>query len=178
MGGLMDLDKAKEMAIQAHLGQKYGLHPYEKHLQDVQDVLERFELLPEVYTDLFIAAWLHDAVEDTSITIEQVIGEFGQMVGNIVNAVTNEPGFNRADRFNKTANKIIKNPWFIVLKLADKIANTEESSVNDNPSLYKMYIKEYPIFREKLYTMSTDNSVPFSTIEAMWNHLDNISKGC
>jgi hypothetical protein len=42
-------------------------------------------------------------------------------------AVTNEPGRNRAEKFRKTAPKILGVPGAKILKLADRIANLERS---------------------------------------------------
>ena len=68
------IDKAKEFAIKAHGNQKYGKLPYEYHLQQVVSKLmlwRDFNAFP--ITDEYIAvAWLHDVLEDTDVSCEQI----------------------------------------------------------------------------------------------------------
>jgi (p)ppGpp synthase/HD superfamily hydrolase len=96
------------------------------------------------------AGWLHDTLEDTPTTYEMLVSEFGKETADIVWAVTSEPGENRVDRFRKTALKVQSNKKALIVKLADRIANTE-ASLQSNPKLYKMYLKEFPLFKQLLY---------------------------
>ncbi len=54
-------------AQEFHRNQKYGNEPYTKHLEDVIAVLKRFGIKSSC---VLVEAWLHDAVEDTPLTIE------------------------------------------------------------------------------------------------------------
>ncbi len=113
------------------------------------------------------AGWLHDTLEDTPTTYyEMLVSKFGKETADIVWAVTSEPGENRADRFRKTAPKIHSNKKALIVKLADRIANTE-ASLQSNPNLYKMYLKEFPVFKELLYNQEDVDLMP------MWNRLEN-----
>ena len=62
---------AQAFATVAHEGQRYGEHPYTDHLMDVVGVAIRygFDLLGREFID---ACWLHDVVEDTDTTIEEI----------------------------------------------------------------------------------------------------------
>jgi len=162
--------KAVDWAIDAHKEQKYGNDPYSHHLKDVQAVLMRFGFSPDKDDQskrLCIAAWLHDIIEDTNVTYEDVSREMGKEIADLVFAVTNEPGKNRKERHEKTYPKIKSHPEAIILKLADRIANTEASVrqffVND---LFGMYHKEWANFRSKL---KTDGIA-----DEMWAHLDKL----
>jgi hypothetical protein len=84
-------------------------------------------------------------------------------------AVTTEPGGNRVDRFRKTALKIQSNKKALIVKLADRIANTE-ASLQSNPKLYKMYVKEFPLFKELLYNPQDVELMP------LWNRLESSNK--
>ncbi len=170
------LNAAKTYATLHHVirkGQLYGNLPYTHHLQDVEDVLRRFGE-PED-SELLIAAWLHDIVEDTDVKIRDVEENFGEEVARIVAAVTSEPGVNRKVRNSLTYPKIRDAGAFAVrLKLADRIANME----NGGGSL-KMYLKEYPDFRHALYVgASSDvNSEHDRLLNAsMWGRLDFLVK--
>jgi (p)ppGpp synthase/HD superfamily hydrolase len=157
-------DKAKEFAIAKHATQKYGAHPYSYHLAQVSQVLSQFGCAGD--EAIAAAGWLHDVLEDTPTTYEMLMSEFGNEVADIVFAVTSEPGENRADRFRKTALKIQSNKKALIVKLADRIANTE-ASFQSNPKLYKMYLKEFPLFKELLYNPQYVELMP------MWNRLEN-----
>lgn len=154
--------KAKEFAIAKHGTQKYGEHPYSYHLDRVSQVLTEFGYATD--ESIVAAGWLHDTLEDTETTYTELVSEFGHEISDIVFAVTNESGKNRGDRFRKTALKIQSNKKALIVKLADRIANTE-ASLQSNPKLYKMYVKEFPLFKELLYNPLDAELLP------MWNRL-------
>lgn len=144
-----------------HQSQMYGENlPYEHHLIDVYAVLSRFNVIDE---DLLVAAFLHDTVEDTDTTIEDIKDMFGDNVADIVGRVTNEPGKNRKERHEKTYPKIQASTDATTLKLADRIANVEFSIANTSKQI-GMYKKEHKNFRSLLYKPGVH--------DAMWRHLD------
>jgi (p)ppGpp synthase/HD superfamily hydrolase len=53
-----------------------------------------------------VVAYLHDVVEDTDITVEQVDTKFGELVASCVAILSDEPGQDRKDRKAKTYQKI------------------------------------------------------------------------
>lgn len=159
--------KAKEFAIAQHGSQKYGEHPYSHHLAQVSQVLTEFGYAND--EAIAAAGWLHDTLEDTPTTYEMLMTEFGKETADTVRAVTSEPGRNRADRFRKTALKIQSNKKALIVKLADRIANTEASFQSD-PKLYKMYFKEFPLFKELLYNPQDVELI------SLWNRLESLNK--
>ena len=163
----MNVTKAKEFAIAQHGNQKYGEHPYSYHLAQVSQVLAEFGYAGD--EAIMAAGWLHDVLEDTPTTYEMLVSEFGKETADIVWAVTTEPGGNRVDRFRKTALKIQSNKKALAVKLADRIANTE-ASLQSNPKLYKMYVKEFVLFKELLYNPQDVELLP------LWNRLENADK--
>jgi (p)ppGpp synthase/HD superfamily hydrolase len=164
---MYNLQKAINFAKEAHGDQKYGEHEYSKHLQDVSDVLTRFCLDVETYPFLHEAAWLHDTVEDTHISIIDISNNFSNYVSHIVWCVTSDQGDNRKERNSKTYKKIKLNYYAIILKLADRIANVE-NCIKTNSDLLKMYKKEYKEFKKQLYTNDIVN------IQLMFKHLDKL----
>ena len=159
-------NQAREFAIAKHGTQKYGDRPYSYHLALVSQVLSDFGYVAD--EAIAAAGWLHDVLEDTPTTYEMLVSEFGKEVADIVWAVTNEPGGNRVDRFRKTALKIQSNKKALIVKLADRIANTE-ASLKTNPKLYKMYVKEFLLFKELLYNPQDVELMP------MWNRLEQLN---
>ena len=160
-------DAAKEFAIAQHGTQKYGEHPYSYHLAQVSQVLAEFGYAGD--EAIAAAGWLHDTLEDTPITYEMLVSQFGKETADIVWAVTSEPGENRAERFRKTAPKIQSSKKALIVKLADRIANTE-ASLQSHPKLYKMYVKEFALFKELLYNPQDVELLP------LWNRLENLNK--
>ena len=160
-------NQAREFATAKHANQKYGEHPYSHHLAQVSQVISEFGYAAD--EAIAAAGWLHDTLEDTETTYSMLVSEFGKETADIVLAVTNEPGGNRENRFRKTALKIQSNKKALIVKLADRIANTE-ASLKTNPKLYKMYVKEFLLFKELLYNPQDIQLMP------MWNSLESLNK--
>jgi (p)ppGpp synthase/HD superfamily hydrolase len=135
--------QARRLAEERHAGQQYGPHPYGFHLAQVRAVLEAFGYGGE----LGIAAWLHDTVEDTATTREEIASLFGQEVAALVWAVTGI-GQNRRERNGSAYEKIRQHPRAAILKLADRIANAEAS--RGHPDKLAMYRKEQEAFAQAL----------------------------
>lgn len=161
---------AREFAIKAHGDQRYGNLPYEAHLHDVRMVIIRFalNLANGTLSDLLNAAWLHDVMEDTPIKLSSIIQQFGTEVARMVWAVTGI-GANRKER-NASAYRKIREYGLpaVILKLADRIANTEHSITHQTRHL-EMYRREFPEFEAALYRAGE--------ADAMWAHLRAISGG-
>lgn len=159
--------RAKGFAAIAHGGQVYDNEmPYTFHLDEVVDVLYRFG----IYDSLFICAgYLHDVIEDTRCSYSDVNERFGEDVAEIVYAVSNELGRNRAERSEKTYPKIMATPGAIVVKLADRIANVQHGLARNGK--HKMYKSEFQKFARSLYEAPSGPLVSRETTVAMWNFL-------
>jgi len=153
--------EARMVAVKAHSNQSYDeIFPYEKHLDDVVDVIKRFG-----YSGKFIVAgYLHDSIEDDGISYNDIKKHFGIDVAEMVFCVTDELGRNRDEKKEKTLPKTASNPDAIILKLADRIANIEHGGK------IGMYGKEYEMFKGALYL-----NTPIDA-RVMWNHLDKLLK--
>jgi|AntRauTorcE11898_2_1112593.scaffolds.fasta_scaffold75455_1 (p)ppGpp synthase/HD superfamily hydrolase len=137
--------KARAFAIAAHsaAGQvrKYTGEPYHVHPAEVaQIVTARGGDQAQI-----CAAWLHDVVEDTAVTIELIETEFGKDVAELVGWLTDvskpEDG-NRAERKaidRKHTAQAPKRAKFV--KLADLISNTS-SIVEHDAKFAKVYLAE------------------------------------
>lgn len=140
--------RASEFARRAHAGQDYsGGDFHTNHLARVVATLRKFGVDDPT---LLAAAWLHDTVEDTSTTIDDIRGEFGDDVADLVWRLTDEPGKNRKERHHLTHLKIRGRPEAVRIKLADRIANVE-SSIEQHTHLRGMYREEHAAFRTDLY---------------------------
>ncbi len=160
--------KARMFAEIAHSGQTYNDEvPYTFHLESVVNVLARFGFTDPVFV---CAAWLHDVIEDTNKSYNDIKKRFTEPVAEIVYAVSSELGRNRKERNEKTYPKIKALVEALILKLADRIANCEYGAATGGKN--DMYKKEYNDFRETLYR-ETNESYD-AQIKRMWNHLDKL----
>ena len=157
--------KAKKFATKKHAGQRYGKKAYTAHLKDVYDITVFFELSENIR----VAAWLHDTLEDTDTTLEELSREFGAVVAALVYLVTDEPGENRKERAENTLPKTRMSDEAIALKLSDRMANVKNSLRNSRTKLFTMYYNEYQYFKNMLYKKS-----PFvaGSTWAIWEDLD------
>ena len=155
---------AEAFARERHAEQLYGpSEPYVVHLAEVAALVREWTAgignFSGMRGTLEAAAWLHDVVEDTRTTIEEVEDAFGRRVAQIVGAVTSEPGPNRAARNAATYRKVRADWLALVVKLADRVANARRGR------LVPMYRKEYAGFREALFEQGL-------LFEAAWAELD------
>jgi (p)ppGpp synthase/HD superfamily hydrolase len=148
----------------------YDNQPYSVHLMDVYNVL-----LP-LFGDndvIMKAALCHDLLEDTSITYNDLKNQVGEATADVVYDVTNELGKNRRERAERTYPKIAANPLAVIVKVADRIANTRYSQ-KQGSSMYSKYCAEYPKFRNALYNANHINQYP--ALGNLWAILDQISR--
>jgi hypothetical protein len=118
------IGKAKEYASIKHARQKYGNQPYLLHLMSVVEMLVEHGVSDE---KILASAWLHDVLEDTETTKEELVDEFGADIATIVFAVTDEPGKNRKERHEKTYPKTASTPKAGILKLGDRVSNVKHA---------------------------------------------------
>ena len=157
--------EAAYFAISAHGNQTYDGYPYYFHLEEVVDVLKEFGFREDTY---IMAGYLHDALEDTAVSYNDIKNKFGVDVAEIVYAVTDELGRNRKERKEKTLPKIATLYDAIIVKLADRIANMRNSTKKGH-RMSNMYKKEYNEFKTQLTTYFDDHK-----IGVMWEELDRL----
>jgi len=128
VNGIMDIkEKAKLFAIRAHMGQVRKSEPDKPmimHPIGVGQLLESFG-----YDDNVVAAgYLHDVVEDTKYTIEDIEKEFGKDIANLVMGASEpDKSLSWEDRKRHTIEETRKLPFRNKLVIcADKINNLED----------------------------------------------------
>jgi GTP diphosphokinase / guanosine-3',5'-bis(diphosphate) 3'-diphosphatase len=121
------ISRAFEFAYQLHQGQyrKSG-EPYICHPVAVAGLLRDLGGSP----DMIAAGFLHDVVEDTEVTIDEIEERFGPEVRRLVEGVTKLSKFNfksktesQAENFRRMFLAMAQDIRVIVVKLADRLHN-------------------------------------------------------
>ena len=119
--------KAYDFSQKHHAGQtRASGEPYLVHPLEVGIILTDMRL----DTTAIAAGLLHDSVEDTSVTIEQIQAEFGEQVAHIVEGVTKISRIDFASREEAQAENVRKmilamvdDIRVVLIKLADRLHN-------------------------------------------------------
>ena len=119
--------KAWEFCLQQHEGQKRASgEPYVIHPLEVAQVLAELKM----DSTAVAAGLLHDAVEDTDVSSDEIAKRFGEQVGHIVEGVTKLDKIKFANREDHQAENIRKmllamvtDVRVVIIKLADRLHN-------------------------------------------------------
>lgn len=122
-----DVRRAYETAAQAHSGQlRRSGEPYISHPLAVAKILAGMHLGGET----IIAAILHDVIEDTGTTKQQIAQEFGEEVAELVDGVSKLTQIQfenraeaQAENFRKMLLAMVEDIRVIIIKLADRLHN-------------------------------------------------------
>jgi guanosine-3',5'-bis(diphosphate) 3'-pyrophosphohydrolase len=116
---------AAHFAAQCHATQKRKGEAGEPYINHLIEVAELIACSSDVLdTNLVMAGFLHDTVEDTAVTPQELEQRFGHDVTSLVMEVTDDKSLPKETRKAlqvKNAHK--KSPRAQTLKLADKISN-------------------------------------------------------
>ena len=117
---------AKKFAQEKHKNQKRkdGVTPYSDHLEGV---VNRLKNLGVTDKDVLCAAWLHDIIEDTDVTFDQINERFGREVAEIVLSLSKDQNILKKDREVQYINQL-KDASFQtkIIKLCDISANLKD----------------------------------------------------
>lgn len=149
------IQRSKEFAIGLHTArnQMYGEHPYSFHLEMVEAVGQRYiHLLPEGQRESAIAGcWVHDVIEDTGVSYNDVKKNTSLEVAEIAFALTTPKGRTRAERHNDAYYQGIQDcPGARFVKVCDRIANITHSK-NSGSDMIHVYRSEGGHFWQRLW---------------------------
>ena len=123
---MKNVESAKLYAKEKHKGQfrKDGTTPYFTHLESV---VSRVKGLGVVDEDILCAGWLHDTLEDTDTTFDELIERFGQKTATLVYSVSKNEDLPKKER-ELQYTKLLKDAPFEakLVKLCDISANLKD----------------------------------------------------
>lgn len=177
-----------EFATQKHQGQvrKYTNEPYINHPINVANIFEEMKnkeplFVFSEYRESFLSlcdrlkniSYLHDVVEDTDTTLDEIKEKFGDYYAHCVKFLTNistkEDG-NRKQRKEKDLQHILSGPMdSILVKIADVIDNCKDI-VQKDIDFAKVYLNEKYKFMQqvqyqaKLYHWTEDYEVVYDNL--------------
>lgn len=142
-----NLTQAYNIASKSHEGQKRKSgEPYLNHCVEVYKIVnDEFGIKDEKY---LIAALLHDSIEDTPLTLNEINQKFGQEVVDLIEGVTKLENGNDRETLSKVLDKSYLNPGVAIIKLADRLHNMRtlafmkaEKQFNKSKETMEVYTK-------------------------------------
>lgn len=139
-----DAKQALKYATQAHAGQtRSGGDPYISHPVRVANTVAS-EKMSKNIDALISAAYLHDTIEDTDTTHEDLEKMFGGLVASLVQELTSDK--KAIEKIGKTAylakKMSIMSSYALVIKLADRLDNVQDIATAKTPEWRKKYKAE------------------------------------
>jgi guanosine-3',5'-bis(diphosphate) 3'-pyrophosphohydrolase len=119
------ISEAAELAAHRHNGMARkgrGNEPYINHLAEVANLLAA--ATDGADAELVAAGWLHDTIEDTDTTREELAQEFSERVAALVVECTDDMSLPKAERRRRqVVDGPKKSASAKLIKIADKISN-------------------------------------------------------
>jgi guanosine-3',5'-bis(diphosphate) 3'-pyrophosphohydrolase len=120
------VSQAAELAAHRHNGMaRKGRckEPYINHLAEVANLLAT--ATDGADAELVAAGWLHDAIEDTDTTREEIAQRFSERVASLVEECTDDMNLPKAERRRRQVmDAPKKSAGAKLIKIADKVSNT------------------------------------------------------
>lgn len=140
------INRAYVFAMKAHGTQKRASGaPYFSHPVEVAYKLTQYKL----DTASIATALLHDTVEDTDVTLDDIEASFGKEIRNLVDGVTKlsrlegkSENLNQAENFRKLLIAMSEDLRVLLVKLADRMHNMETLKFIKNPEKRQRIARE------------------------------------
>ena len=139
-----DAAAAWEFAKQKHAGQtRSDGSPYSNHVERVAKSVEQFKASHNLDA-LISAAYLHDTLEDTDTTHEDLVALFGGLVASLVKELTSDKEeIARVGKAQYLASKMsTMSSYALVIKLADRLDNIGDIATAKTPEWRQKYKAE------------------------------------
>lgn len=142
---------ALQLAAERHAGQtrRDGETPYINHPIDVTCILAGTGRIDDV--EILAAALLHDTVEDTETTLDEIRTRFGDRVGRIVDEVSDDKTLPKEERKRlQVVHAADASPEAKLVKLADKTSNIVDLTRSPPPAWSWQRRRDYLDWTERV----------------------------
>jgi guanosine-3',5'-bis(diphosphate) 3'-pyrophosphohydrolase len=150
--GLRLVSEAAEFAARRHSGMQRkgrGNEPYVNHLAEVANLLAT--ATDGTDAELVAAGWLHDTIEDTDTTREELAQKFGERVAALAVEVTDDMSLPKEERRQKQIEDAPhKSSGAKLIKIADKISNIRARIVPQPSQEERNELIDYVAWGEKV----------------------------
>ncbi|MGQ4273220.1 HD domain-containing protein [Terrihabitans sp. B22-R8] len=164
MDGIQLVSRAADLAARRHVGDRRkgrAQEPYINHLAEVAALLADHG----ADADLVAAGWLHDTIEDTETTRDELEKEFGANVASLVAEATDDKSLLKAEQRQKQIeNAPHKSAAGKALKIADKISNVRSLMASPPDNWERDRLLDYVSFAEKVVAGCRDGSTSLADL--------------
>jgi len=147
-----DSAAALNYAVKAHKGQfRSDGSEYIRHPERVASFVKKFKKSHNLDA-LISAAYLHDTIEDTDTTHEDLEKMFGALIASLVKELTSDKDqIAKVGKDEYLANKMAKmSSWALAIKLADRLDNVRDITTAKTPEWRKKYKAETEMILSRL----------------------------
>ena len=156
---------------------KFNGEPYVNHCIRVAKTVRKYHLDNVAMEDLVVVALLHDTLEDTDTTYEELAELFGAEVADMVRNLTNDE--NEIKLIGKPAHLakkiLLLTPSELLVKLADRLDNVANMAELDPSKIewVKQYSKQTElVFFNTLDIKKLDSSCHETILSEIWRHIE------
>jgi guanosine-3',5'-bis(diphosphate) 3'-pyrophosphohydrolase len=146
------VSEAAELASRRHNGMARkgrSNEPYINHLAEVANLLAAATNGADA--ELVAAGWLHDTIEDTETTRDELVETFGERVASLVVEVTDDMSLDKPVRRQKQIEDAPhKSPGARLIKIADKISNVRARILPDPTGAEREDLIDYANWAEQV----------------------------
>ncbi|GMO11863.1 HD domain-containing protein [Bradyrhizobium sp. TM233] len=152
LSALRLISEAAELAARRHNGMARkgrGSEPYVNHLAEVANLLAT--ATDGADAELVAAGWLHDTIEDTDTTREELAQKFSERVASLVVECTDDMSLPKAERRRlQIVDAPKKSAGAKLIKIADKISNIRARIHSDPTPDQHADLTDYVDWAEKV----------------------------
>ena len=175
-------NKALEFAREKHKGQmrknntpvEYITHPI-----NVANLVKKFANNAKNIDDLVSSAYLHDTLEDTNTTYEELICNFGNLISNLVKELTNNDILKKEMGKTKYLSMKMTNMSedALIIKLCDRLDNVS-SLYDTNKAFIDKYLRETISILNYIINNRNLNTIHLNIINDINKEVNNVIKCC
>lgn len=172
MSVLKSVQNAELYAKKMHAGhmRKDGVTSYTKHLEDV---VNRLKSLGVIKSELLCAGWLHDTIEDTETSFDDIYEKFDSTVAVLVTSLTKDMSLPRKKREEAYVKQLKEaSPEAKLVKFCDISAN-----LSDLKNYQASKSKKLRQIRQKRHYLNViKNDLPISKYPNILLMLESINR--